>query len=125
MNYELFPVRCFSCGKVLGSYQTSYEDLINQGVEVGKAMDQLGIKRICCRTNVMNPIKISPAPLLVPPSHETLYYLPSNDDPTTSIIPLISTFETSGLNQPMEIQHPEIQPKPFFPDDQPILPEMK
>lgn len=55
MDTSLFPVRCYTCGKVIGHLQIPYENLISQGVSPEDAMDQLGIKRFCCRTNALSP----------------------------------------------------------------------
>lgn len=58
----LFPVRCYTCGKVLGSKQIPYENLIREGYHPKQAMDALGIKRICCRAYTMCPIQIAAPP---------------------------------------------------------------
>ena len=45
----LVPVRCFSCNKVIGS---SYEEFIERkekGEDPAEVMNDLGIKRYCCR----------------------------------------------------------------------------
>ncbi len=55
MDNILFPVRCVSCGYVLGRKQYPYENLINQGFSQEEAMDALGIKRYCCRRHVLSP----------------------------------------------------------------------
>src|SRR5947207_6210529 len=52
---ELFPMRCYTCGKVLAGLQREYESLVSSGVPISEAMDRLGIVRECCRTRAMNP----------------------------------------------------------------------
>ena len=45
----LVPVRCFSCNKIIGG---SYEEFIERkekGDKPAEIMDDLGIKRYCCR----------------------------------------------------------------------------
>ena len=45
----LVPVRCFSCNKVIGD---SYEEFIERkekGEDPAEVMNDLGIKRYCCR----------------------------------------------------------------------------
>ena len=45
----LIPVRCFSCNKIVGG---SYEEFVERrenGEDPAKVMDDLGIKRYCCR----------------------------------------------------------------------------
>jgi len=45
---NLFPVRCFTCGKVLKSY-SKYEELIKITETQDSALDKLGMIRLCCR----------------------------------------------------------------------------
>ncbi|KFY25009.1 hypothetical protein V493_04888 [Pseudogymnoascus sp. VKM F-4281 (FW-2241)] len=54
----IIPVRCFSCGKVVGDLWESYIKLLEQGEEHGDAMDQLGLKRYCCRRMVMTHVDL-------------------------------------------------------------------
>ncbi len=51
----LFPVRCYTCGKVIGQYQIFYEEQIKAGRTPKEIMDQLGVTRYCCRMNMLNP----------------------------------------------------------------------
>jgi DNA-directed RNA polymerase subunit N (RpoN/RPB10) len=63
-TFVLFPVRCQTCNKVLGSKQYPYEKLVagyidNDGtvhppISPKEAMDRLGISRYCCRSRVLN-----------------------------------------------------------------------
>ena len=45
----IIPVRCFSCGKVVGHLWEEYKKRVKEGEEPGKVMDDLGITRYCCR----------------------------------------------------------------------------
>lgn len=45
----IIPVRCLSCGKVLGHLWEEYKKRVDEGEERGKVMDELGVKRYCCR----------------------------------------------------------------------------
>jgi len=45
----LIPVRCFSCGFVIGEYADSYKELVAKGKSPKESMDSLGIERYCCR----------------------------------------------------------------------------
>lgn len=54
----IIPVRCFSCGKVVGDLWERYLKLINEGVSDGDAMDQLGCKRYCCRRMIMTHVDL-------------------------------------------------------------------
>jgi len=43
-----FPVRCFTCGAVIGHLYEDYQKLAKEkSAEV--AMDELGVQRYCCR----------------------------------------------------------------------------
>ncbi len=44
-----FPVRCFTCGKVIGHLWETYKERVGRGEEPGKVLDDLGVKRYCCR----------------------------------------------------------------------------
>ncbi|EXF76385.1 RNA polymerase N/8 kDa subunit, partial [Colletotrichum fioriniae PJ7] len=54
----IIPVRCFSCGKVTGDLWERYLKLIDDGITDGDAMDQLGLKRYCCRRMVMTHVDL-------------------------------------------------------------------
>ncbi len=43
-----FPVRCFTCGAVIGDRYEEYKKL-SAKLGVKKALDEMGIKRYCCR----------------------------------------------------------------------------
>ncbi len=51
------PVRCFTCGKPLGGkvYQ-EYQRRVQKGENPGKVMDDLGIKRYCCRSVLLSTV---------------------------------------------------------------------
>ncbi|KAJ7183137.1 8 kDa subunit-domain-containing protein, partial [Mycena filopes] len=54
----IIPVRCFSCGKVLGDKWNAYLDLLSQDVTEGDALDQLQLKRYCCRRMVLTHVDL-------------------------------------------------------------------
>jgi len=45
----IIPVRCFSCGKVIGHLWEEYKKRVEAGEDAGKVMNDLGLKRYCCR----------------------------------------------------------------------------
>lgn len=55
MNHTLPHVACFSCGKRIGAYEDKFNRLVESGLTRGEALDQLGITRVCCRTNMLSP----------------------------------------------------------------------
>ncbi len=46
----MLPVRCFTCGKVIAGYEQRFDALLAGGWTVGDALDELGLRRRCCRT---------------------------------------------------------------------------
>lgn len=46
----IIPVRCFTCGKIIGDKWDKFKELIEKGVSKKDALDQLGLERYCCRT---------------------------------------------------------------------------
>ena len=49
----IIPVRCFTCGKVVGNKWDSYLELLKADYSEGDALDELGLKRYCCRRMVL------------------------------------------------------------------------
>jgi len=45
----LVPVRCFSCNKIVGGAYEEFVERKESGEDPAKVMDELGIKRYCCR----------------------------------------------------------------------------
>lgn len=51
----MMPVRCFTCGKVLGSVYEEYKKRVHQnGEDPKKVLDDLGITRYCCRKMLLS-----------------------------------------------------------------------
>ncbi|MHC1636263.1 MAG: DNA-directed RNA polymerase subunit N [Candidatus Methanospirareceae archaeon] len=44
----IIPIRCFTCGKVIANVWEEYKERIKEE-EPAKVLDDLGIKRYCCR----------------------------------------------------------------------------
>jgi DNA-directed RNA polymerase subunit N len=44
-----FPVRCFTCGKVIGQDYKAYKDKTDAGEDPKKVLNSLGMDRACCR----------------------------------------------------------------------------
>jgi DNA-directed RNA polymerase subunit N len=45
----LVPVRCFSCNKVIGGSYEKFLERKENGEDPAEVMNDLGIKRYCCR----------------------------------------------------------------------------
>lgn len=54
----MIPVRCFSCGRVVGSAYEQYKARVAQGEDPKTAMDSVGLKRYCCRRMLVSQVDI-------------------------------------------------------------------
>lgn len=52
----IVPVRCFSCGKVIGEVYEKYRERTEKGEDAEKVLDDLGVKRYCCRRMVFSHV---------------------------------------------------------------------
>ncbi|MFB6147804.1 MAG: DNA-directed RNA polymerase subunit N, partial [Candidatus Nanohaloarchaea archaeon] len=44
------PVRCLSCGKVIGDKYEEFQERTDEGEDPGEVLDDLGLEKYCCRT---------------------------------------------------------------------------
>ncbi len=49
----IVPVRCFSCGKPVGGLYTEFKERTEKGEQAGKVLDDLGVKKYCCRKTLL------------------------------------------------------------------------
>ncbi|KAL4584311.1 hypothetical protein LXL04_008907 [Taraxacum kok-saghyz] len=54
----IIPVRCFTCGKVIGNKWDTYLDLLQSNYTEGDALDALGLVRYCCRRMLMTHVDL-------------------------------------------------------------------
>ena len=54
----IIPVRCFTCGKVIGNKFEKYLELLNKGVSNSEALDTLGLRRYCCRRMLLSHVDL-------------------------------------------------------------------
>ncbi len=52
----IIPVRCFSCGKVIGENYEKFKERVDKGEKADKVLDELDIKRYCCRRMVFSHV---------------------------------------------------------------------
>jgi DNA-directed RNA polymerase subunit N len=45
----IIPPRCLTCGKIVGHLYADYKKRIEAGENGEKVLDELGLKRFCCR----------------------------------------------------------------------------
>ena len=56
----IIPVRCFSCGKPIGQLYDKYKKLIESGKTQKEALDEIGLKRMCCRAQFLGHSDVLP-----------------------------------------------------------------
>lgn len=54
----IIPVRCFTCGKVIGNKWDTYLDLLQADYTEGEALDALSLTRYCCRRMLMTHVDL-------------------------------------------------------------------
>jgi DNA-directed RNA polymerase I, II, and III subunit RPABC5 len=54
----IIPVRCFTCGKILGNKWDEYLRLCQMHGRPEKALDQLGVTRYCCRRMLLTHVDL-------------------------------------------------------------------
>ena len=66
----IIPVRCYSCGKVVGNLYEPYKQLLAKDYSEPEALEALGLERYCCRRMIMTHIDL--ADDMVPYSTQTI-----------------------------------------------------
>jgi DNA-directed RNA polymerase I, II, and III subunit RPABC5 len=54
----IIPVRCFTCGKVIGNKWEAYLQLLESEYNAAEALDSLGLKRYCCRRMLLTHVDL-------------------------------------------------------------------
>jgi DNA-directed RNA polymerase subunit N len=54
----IIPVRCFTCGKLIGDKWEEFAKRVKAGENSGKILDDLGLKRYCCRRMLLSHVEI-------------------------------------------------------------------
>jgi DNA-directed RNA polymerase subunit N len=54
----IIPVRCFTCGYPIARYWDEFSRRIRSGEDPKKVLDDLGIKRYCCRRILLAHVPI-------------------------------------------------------------------
>jgi len=54
----IIPVRCFTCGALIGDKWEEFARRVSQGEDPKKVLDDLGIKRYCCRRMFLSHVEI-------------------------------------------------------------------
>lgn len=54
----MLPVRCFTCGKVLGNKEEVYTKMLKDKIKPVEIFKKLGITRYCCKRMLLTNINI-------------------------------------------------------------------
>jgi len=54
----IIPIRCFTCGKVIGNKWEAYLGLLQAEYQEGDALDALSLKRYCCRRMLLGHVDL-------------------------------------------------------------------
>jgi len=54
----IFPIRCFTCNKLVGNKWQEYETRTKKGEEIKKVLDTMGMSRYCCRRMFMGHVEL-------------------------------------------------------------------
>ena len=54
----IVPVRCFTCGKPIGHLWEKFKERVLAGEHPGKVLDELGVKRYCCRRTLLAHVEL-------------------------------------------------------------------
>eukprot|EP01147_Barroeca_monosierra_P003140 gene3140-5887_t len=54
----IIPVRCFSCGKVIGNKYMKFIGFLDAEYGEKKALDEVGLKRYCCRRMLLTHVNL-------------------------------------------------------------------
>ncbi|MEM4311990.1 MAG: DNA-directed RNA polymerase subunit N [Nitrososphaerales archaeon] len=53
----LIPIRCFTCGNLIGDKYEEFIKRVNEGETPKKVLDDMGIERYCCRRMLLTHIE--------------------------------------------------------------------
>ncbi|MFQ6081532.1 MAG: DNA-directed RNA polymerase subunit N, partial [Candidatus Bathyarchaeia archaeon] len=52
------PVRCFSCGRLIGDRWEEFARRVKAGEDSRKVLDSMGVTRYCCRRMLLSHVEI-------------------------------------------------------------------
>jgi len=53
----LIPIRCFTCGALIADRYEKFKSKVERGESPRKVLDELGIKRYCCRRMLISAVE--------------------------------------------------------------------
>jgi len=54
----IIPVRCFTCGAVIGDKWEEFSKRVKSGEDPEKVLNELGVKRYCCRRMLLSHVDL-------------------------------------------------------------------
>lgn len=54
----IIPIRCFTCGKVVGNKWEQYIALLSNDYSESDAFNELGLRRYCCRRMLLSHVDL-------------------------------------------------------------------
>jgi len=54
----MVPVRCFTCGNLIGDKWEEFAERVKNGEKPGKVLDDLAVTRYCCRRMILSNVEI-------------------------------------------------------------------
>ena len=54
----ILPVRCFSCGSLISDKWEEFARRVKEGEEPGRVLDDMGMKRYCCRRMLVSNVEV-------------------------------------------------------------------
>ena len=54
----MIPIRCFTCGTLIGDKFGSFQSRAKAGEDHGKVLDSLGLNRYCCRRLLISSVDV-------------------------------------------------------------------
>lgn len=54
----LMPIRCFTCGSLVGDKYAEFQKRVREGEDPGRVLDGLGLERYCCRRMLLSNVDV-------------------------------------------------------------------
>lgn len=54
----LFPIRCFTCGAVIGHLYEEYSKQVKEGKNPAQVLEEMGVERYCCRRMFLSHVEV-------------------------------------------------------------------
>lgn len=54
----ILPIRCYTCGKIIGNKWEPYQNMLLEGMTAKDALDLLNLKKMCCRRMILGHVEL-------------------------------------------------------------------